>query len=98
MIYLIRLIVLIYHKKIRKLDSNRCRSCGSYWNLNVHHVVYRSLGGNDRIENLMTVCVKCHRLIHSFRINILSLLKKLSKRKDFRWNNALIFWEKQNEE
>src|SRR5699024_3347634 len=28
--------------------------------LNTHHIVYRSHGGTDRADNLITVCTDCH--------------------------------------
>jgi hypothetical protein len=32
----------------------------------VHHIQEVYLGGTDAIENLILVCVKCHRLIHLY--------------------------------
>lgn len=43
-------------------DGWRCRVpwCGRRTNLEAHHVVPRSLGGQDTEENLVTVCHWCH--------------------------------------
>lgn len=43
-------------------DNYRCRKCGNeeLESLTIHHVVYRSHGGNHAIENLITLCAKCH--------------------------------------
>jgi hypothetical protein len=48
-------------------DSWRCQSCGSRTNLEVHHKEFRSQGGNDSEENLITLCVVCHSLAHRDR-------------------------------
>lgn len=46
-------------------DGNRCRNCGVTYGLRVHHVRYRSEGGKDAEENLLTLCDQCHILVHS---------------------------------
>ncbi len=43
-------------------NSNRCGA--TRW-LDTHHIVPRSLGGGDTLENLTTVCSAHHRLTHS---------------------------------
>ena len=47
-------------------DMWMCMSCGNedLDNLTLHHVVYRSLGGLDDLENLVTLCWECHRKVH----------------------------------
>ena len=48
------------HKEILARDGWRCQRCGSFKNLDVHHVRRRSaLGGNAEI-NLITLCRDCH--------------------------------------
>lgn len=51
-------------------DGCRCRSCGLRWNLMVHHLVYRARGGPSRAENLITLCGRCHALVHSDLLRI----------------------------
>ena len=45
-------------------DGYTCQRCGRTIKdgaiLHVHHVVYRSQGGTNRISNLITICDKCH--------------------------------------
>ena len=48
-------------------DEYTCQICkrkrdadGKGLKLHAHHIIYRSLGGSDRVENLLTVCVDCH--------------------------------------
>ena len=45
-------------------DHYKCRICGKGVEdgviLHAHHIRYRSDGGTDRVNNLLTVCSKCH--------------------------------------
>jgi len=45
-------------------DKRRCRLCGIDYNLHVHHMVPRHLGGPDEAENLITLCAACHAAHH----------------------------------
>ena len=51
-------------RKIYNRDGWRCMApgCTSRQNLEVHHVVYRSQGGNDRPENLVCLCRFHHQM------------------------------------
>lgn len=42
-----------------KKDGNRCRTCGRIGKLEVHHISYIRMG-QERPEDLMTLCPKCH--------------------------------------
>ena len=46
-------------------DGERCRFCGTKFNLHVHHIKYRSEGGTDTMGNLITLCVEHHGTVHS---------------------------------
>ena len=48
-------------------DNYTCQVCkrkrdgdGNGLKLHAHHIIYRSLGGSDRLDNLLTVCTDCH--------------------------------------
>lgn len=45
-------------------DGWKCRNCGFRQTLHVHHVRYRSHGGEDDVPNLITICAECHDAIH----------------------------------
>jgi 5-methylcytosine-specific restriction endonuclease McrA len=45
-------------------DGWRCQGCGSAINLQVHHLKARSRLGGDLMQNLITLCVSCHRKKH----------------------------------
>ena len=48
-------------------DGFKCRSCGFRGNLTAHHMRFRSQGGEDTMDNLVTLCSACHRGIHEER-------------------------------
>ena len=46
-------------------DDFRCVKCGDEnAQLHVHHIKPVAKGGTDELDNLMTLCLKCHRKIH----------------------------------
>lgn len=46
-------------------DKYTCQICGKkHTKLEVHHIVYRSQGGTDGEDNLITLCEDCHKAIH----------------------------------
>ena len=68
-----------YSLRILYRDNFTCQECGEFHafrseygvylpiddgQLNVHHVVPVSEGGGDEPENLVTLCVKCHKAVH----------------------------------
>ena len=58
-------------------DNYTCQCCGKkHVRLEVHHIIFRSLGGTDDERNLITLCEKCHKAIHD---GILVLTKKPKK-------------------
>lgn len=53
-------------------DNYTCQYCrGKHkdFRLEVHHIIFRSNGGSDEQENLITLCHTCHKALHSGRIN-----------------------------
>lgn len=56
-------------KAVLARDNNTCRICGMGGQeysevLDVHHIQEVYLGGNDDIDNLVTSCTCCHKLVH----------------------------------
>jgi 5-methylcytosine-specific restriction endonuclease McrA len=51
-------------REVLKRDDYRCVSCGSKFDVSVHHRCKRSLGRDDRTENLITLCLNCHAEQH----------------------------------
>ena len=52
-------------------DKYTCQHCKTkQGTLEVHHIVFRSNGGSDEPDNLITLCRHCHRELHSGKINL----------------------------
>lgn len=54
-------------------DSYECQICkGKHKDskLEVHHIIYRSQGGSDEAENLITLCHTCHSALHLGKIKV----------------------------
>jgi 5-methylcytosine-specific restriction endonuclease McrA len=52
------------------LDDWRCKICHKMKPLSAHHLQKRSQGGSDVVENLLSVCVKCHDDVERHRITV----------------------------
>ena len=52
-------------ERILRRDRWQCQFCGSRTNLEVHHQQFRSHSGEDEEENLITLCINCHSVIHT---------------------------------
>ncbi|PYX74320.1 MAG: hypothetical protein DMG72_10425 [Acidobacteria bacterium] len=51
-------------EQVLQRDGWKCQCCGTRSNLEVHHKEFRSQGGDDSEENLITLCAGCHSLVH----------------------------------
>ncbi len=69
-------------------DSWHCRNCFNSNGLDPHHVIYRSAGGKDTADNLLTLCRKCHDDIHAgrLRLEVISVIEN---------NITVKFWKQQ---
>ena len=56
--------------KVLWRDEFTCQICKSKENLQVHHIIPRSKGGSDTLNNLITVCSACHNKIHKGEIGL----------------------------
>ena len=50
--------------KVLARDGHACKNCSSRRALHAHHVVWRSQGGPTVLDNLLTLCNRCHGLVH----------------------------------
>lgn len=53
------------HEAVLNRDNYTCQCCKTKkGTLHVHHIIYRSNGGSDKMDNLITLCEDCHRKLH----------------------------------
>lgn len=48
----------------RLMDGNKCQECGFGHEFDVHHKSYDRIGQPDEIEDLITLCRRCHMDLH----------------------------------
>jgi len=52
-------------------DGWKCRHCGDRGGLHPHHIVYQSHQGEDKLNNLITLCAQCHLIgIHQGKLKL----------------------------
>lgn len=79
----------IARKIAKERDGNKCICCGCKGSLTVHHIFQKSKYEKYRNDddNLVTLCVKCHRRFHEKfckLINLEMLIKYLEKYGQFK--------------
>ena len=56
-------------RRVRRLALKRdgyvCQQCGTGKNLEVHHINYEHLGQEGELEDVITLCRKCHAKVHA---------------------------------
>ncbi len=58
-------------KKGKKLDEYMCFFCLEVFKGNHgHHIIFYSEDGIASVNNMITLCPKCHRLYHSNKLSI----------------------------
>jgi len=50
---------------IGEQDRFNCEYCCANNGSEIHHIKYKSRGGNDEIENLIGLCKQCHLRSHN---------------------------------
>ena len=51
------------HEYIIERDNGLCQICGTV-GTEKHHIKFRSNRGLDHANNLILLCIKCHKMIH----------------------------------
>ena len=66
---------------MKKLNRS-CAICGSYKNLETHHLTYNNIG-KEKGDDLRVLCHRCHQLVHTLK----PLLRKKDRLADVRFEN-----------
>lgn len=53
-----------FRKVMKDNLGSKCVCCGSTNNIEYHHIVPISLGGRNNLENIVPLCVSCHKAAH----------------------------------
>ena len=70
-------------KAVLHRDNYTCQCCGKKnCRLEVHHIKFKSNGGTDNEENLITLCEDCHKGVHAGTV---VLNKKPKKNRNLRY-------------
>ena len=56
-----------YREALEKTLGNKCVNCSSDICVEYHHIVPLSLGGQDKLSNMVALCSKCHKAAHNGR-------------------------------
>lgn len=67
------------YNKVMQRDKYKCRLCCTPFNLNEHHIVYKSEDRKliNEPTNLIVLCTKCHALVHSNKHYWQPILKEM---------------------
>ncbi len=65
--------------EVFKRDNYTCKRCKKRYppeKLQVHHIIPKSLGGTDALENLETLCIECHQAKHHYDVEYSNEIEK----------------------
>jgi 5-methylcytosine-specific restriction endonuclease McrA len=48
-------------RQVLERDNRTCKKCGQKSHLHVHHIIPRRKGGLNTLDNLISLCHKCHK-------------------------------------
>lgn len=63
-----------FKRNLESKTENKCANCGSEISLEYHHIVPISIGGTNRLTNIVVLCHHCHQLAHGAK-NIKNICK-----------------------
>lgn len=62
--------------RLLAFEYDECALCGLPGPLHMHHVLYRSQGGDDVRANIVALCQHCHHDIHMVETDVHRLLAR----------------------
>lgn len=60
----------VVQKKGKNRDLHTCQVCGSMIQPEGHHIINYQFGGAANVDNIITLCQKCHKAVHRGAIDI----------------------------
>lgn len=71
-------------------DNNTCKMCGKKKGvMEVHHILPKRLSGTDSIDNLITLCHKCHKKVTKRETKYIKYFNKILDNEDVNINKKL---------
>lgn len=56
-----------------------CSICGrDFGNIDIHHIIEKSAGGDDALQNLVILCPNCHRLAHENKLKTFTSISTIT--------------------
>ncbi len=56
----------------KERDMQICQVCGSTVSPQGHHIINHQYGGSASVNNIVTLCQRCHKQVHRGNIDILT--------------------------
>lgn len=56
-------------REVYRRDGWRCALCDCSRYLQIHHVIPRGKGGSNAVQNLITLCDRCHAAAHGLDLD-----------------------------
>lgn len=63
----------VVQRKGKERDLYTCQICGSTDCVEGHHILNYQYGGAASIDNIVTLCSKCHKQVHRGNIDIIKI-------------------------
>ena len=63
----------VAQKKGKERDLYTCQICGSTEDVEGHHILNYQFGGAASLDNIVTLCRKCHKQVHRGKIDIIKI-------------------------
>ena len=63
----------VAQKQGKARDLYTCQVCGATEYVEGHHILNYQYGGAASIDNIVTLCRKCHKQVHRGNIDILKI-------------------------
>ena len=63
---------VLFKERVKK-EIYTCQICGSTDHVEGHHIMNYQYGGAASVDNIVTLCQKCHKQVHRGNIDILKI-------------------------